>query len=818
MKKHFYQLFIFLVFLGVNFNSSAENLIGGTIEFTYKGGSTYNIKAIVYVDKGAKTTSPDLYQSFIRVGIFSKGATASTDVRMKDVQLNQDSKVDNFTYDNQECVSSITLSTTKIVYSSDVTLDKSLYNNAGGYYIAWQDGNRNVTTNANATQGMTLYLEFPPLNVTDNSSPVFKLNKGLVACKGQSFSFDLGANDVDGNTLSYRLVDPFSAPQYSTIAGKQHSPDPRNTSFNTYQAVVWNGGFSAVNPITGVVTLNAAGVLSGTPTQVGKYLVVVECREFRGGTQIGLNRMDFEIVVENCTPTKPNIYLSGEGPAHLPSVVICEGSYRILETPYNATFTYVWKKNGVVIPGATKYQLEVLYADAGTYTVTRTSTGCVGTETSLNTDVNPQAGENVLLSVADSTICSADVPVVLTITQNSSGAVLAGFKREWFNNNVLMTGIIGQFTGVSVSGKYSVKVTQLTGAKCTYKAQKEVIITPTPNPTIVNVTNKISICQGESVKLRANPLETDVKYIWVKNSADILTAPEIDITTSGTYGLRAESTINTDCFNFAPTPVIITVNPIPVVTFAPVNAVCSTKSAKIDLRNYVLPNYVSPNGVFTGAGIKNGYEFDPTASGYGSFPIKYTYTSNAGCPKDASQTIVVDLTPSVKLGNDITIFRGDTIRLKSVGSTGNPFVYTWTPATSLSSPSIPQPLANPDITTEYVVKVSSPSGCSATDKIMITVRSKLKIPTAFTPNSDTINDSWVIMETNREFNDYPDIEVKIFNRWGGEIFTSIGSGAYQSRPFDGIQSGERLPAGSYFYVIKPSPDVPVLTGYVTIVR
>jgi gliding motility-associated-like protein len=173
----------------------------------------------------------------------------------------------------------------------------------------------------------------------------------------------------------------------------------------------------------------------------------------------------------------------------------------------------------------------------------------------------------------------------------------------------------------------------------------------------------------------------------------------------------------------------------------------------------------------------------------------------------------------VKLGNDITIFRGDTVRLKSVGSTGSKYVYDWTPATTLNSPNIPQPMAKPDVTTEYIVKVTSLLGkCSATDKIIISVKSILKIPSAFTPNNDTINDTWTILDSNREFNDYPDIEVKIFNRWGGEIFYSIGSGAYQTKPFDGIQDGQRLPAGTYFYVIKPSPEVPSLTGYVTIVR
>lgn len=818
MRKQHYQLFFLLVFFTVNFQAMAENIIGGTLEFTHKSGDVYTVKTIVYIDKGAKKTSPDLYQNFINVAIYTKGATAANDILQLPIKLNLESKTDNFSYDNEACVASFTLSTTKIVYSSDITIDKSQYNNAGGYYLAWQDGNRNVTTNANATQGMTFYLEFPPLNATNNSSPVFKLNKGLVACKGNPFRIDLGATDADGNTMTYALVNPLSAPGTTTVAGKQKKPDPRNTSFNAYQQVVWNAGFSALSPIPGGVALNPnTGELSCTPTAIGKYLVVIECKEFRGGTQIGLNRMDFEIVVEECIPTKPKIFLSGEVPNHLPAVVICDGSFRILETPYNTAFTYVWKKNGVVVSGATSNQLKVKYADAGTYTVIRTSTTCVGTGTSLDTQVNPQLGENVKLSIPDSTICSANVPVVLTITQNSSGAALNGFRKEWFKDGVLMTGIFGQSTPISLSGKYTVQVTQRAAPQCTYEAAKEIIITPTPDPKILNVTGKISICDGDIAQLKADPIETDVNYFWVKSSVDIKTGTDLEVKTSGTYSLRAESTKNADCFATATPPVTITVNPNPIPTFTPVPAMCNTKASKVDLRNYVTPTYVSPNGVFTGLGIINGYEFDPTVSGYGSFPIKYTYTSSVGCTGTVSQTIVVDLTPAVKLGNDITIFRGDTVKLRAIGSTGSKYFYEWTPATGLNSPNILQPLANPTDSTTYTVKVSSvTSSCSATAKITVMVRERLKIPTAFTPNSDAINNNWEILGNNQELNDYPHIEVKIYNRWGSEIFTALG--ASNANSFDGKIDGQRLPDGPYFYVIKPSPDVPALTGYVTIVR
>jgi gliding motility-associated-like protein len=100
--------------------------------------------------------------------------------------------------------------------------------------------------------------------------------------------------------------------------------------------------------------------------------------------------------------------------------------------------------------------------------------------------------------------------------------------------------------------------------------------------------------------------------------------------------------------------------------------------------------------------------------------------------------------------------------------------------------------------------------CSAEDDVFITVRPRLKFANAFTPNNDAVNDTWEI----EGIGEYPNAEVTIFNRWGNEMFYSIG----YNQSFDGIQKNERLPAGTYFYVIKPSPDVPTLTGYLTIVR
>lgn len=88
--------------------------------------------------------------------------------------------------------------------------------------------------------------------------------------------------------------------------------------------------------------------------------------------------------------------------------------------------------------------------------------------------------------------------------------------------------------------------------------------------------------------------------------------------------------------------------------------------------------------------------------------------------------------------------------------------------------------------------------------------SSIKIPTAFSPNDDGINDQWNIIG----FEQYPSPEVEIFNRYGASVYHSIG---YTS-PFEGKRNGNLLPAGVYFYMIKLTNECAPLSGSLTLIR
>ncbi|MCX7697308.1 MAG: gliding motility-associated C-terminal domain-containing protein [Bacteroidales bacterium] len=84
----------------------------------------------------------------------------------------------------------------------------------------------------------------------------------------------------------------------------------------------------------------------------------------------------------------------------------------------------------------------------------------------------------------------------------------------------------------------------------------------------------------------------------------------------------------------------------------------------------------------------------------------------------------------------------------------------------------------------------------------------LEIATILTPNGDHLNDTWQI----RSIQYFPKARIEVFDKFGNLVFSSDG----EYEPWDGTYKGSILPAGSYYYVIKFSPDGEQITGIVDI--
>ncbi len=96
--------------------------------------------------------------------------------------------------------------------------------------------------------------------------------------------------------------------------------------------------------------------------------------------------------------------------------------------------------------------------------------------------------------------------------------------------------------------------------------------------------------------------------------------------------------------------------------------------------------------------------------------------SLGGC-KTTDSTYATVIGTDVHAGPDTSICKGNSVRL--FASTG--IKYEWTPANSLSSANIINPVARPDVTTEYTVKVTDSYGCSDTAKVQIKILNSVPV-------------------------------------------------------------------------------------------
>ncbi len=103
----------------------------------------------------------------------------------------------------------------------------------------------------------------------------------------------------------------------------------------------------------------------------------------------------------------------------------------------------------------------------------------------------------------------------------------------------------------------------------------------------------------------------------------------------------------------------------------------------------------------------------------------------------------------------------------------------------------------------YVVTqiVSDGYGCSDTARVAIKINNVTNeistlIPNAISPNGDGKNDVWKLDFLSIL---YPNAEINIYTRWGENIYNSVG--AY-TNPWDGTYNGQKLPVGTYYYVLN----------------
>lgn len=180
-----------------------------------------------------------------------------------------------------------------------------------------------------------------------------------------------------------------------------------------------------------------------------------------------------------------------------------------------------------------------------------------------------------------------------------------------------------------------------------------------------------------------------------------------------------------------------------------------------------------------------------------------TVTDNNGCTGIATQTVIQNPNPTPSIEGNLFILPNSLTELNA----GNNFVsYVW--SNGDITPSI-----NVGTKGEYSVTVTDSNTCTGTASANV-IQVVAIIPTAFSPNNDSVNDELRIVSNNSFINQ---IKWSIFNRWGEKVFETNDI----TEAWDGTHKGQEVPNGVYAYYAEVTfinEQAQIYQGNVTVVR
>jgi gliding motility-associated-like protein len=439
-------------------------------------------------------------------------------------------------------------------------------------------------------------------------------------------------------------------------------------------------------------------------------------------------------------------------------LTICDGGTAALDAGSSFS-SYLWNT------GATSQQISA--TASGTYQVEVSNGGCTVTDDVI---INISQVMNMTAMVTDITCLNPLGRIEITATGGTSPYTYYIGNTNNGSNNV--------FDGLSM-GLYTIQVVDNAG--CRLSRIAEVKKDPTKDLDATAVTTSPS-CYGDAngvinvqVGAGTGPFE------YALQGGAYQPSPDFTNLSAGNYVVLVR---NASCY--VEVPIALTGPDELRLAYNKTDEHCSESNGEV-------------NAVVIGGTPPYSYYWDNTAGGAditglqaGAYQLLVTDQQN--CSQQA--TVILDnltLPPVYITNNDTTINIGQSVKLHAI----NAVDYAWTPVTGLSCTDCADPVATPRETTTYTVTTVTGMNCTKTDVVTVNVtfNNSLYIPTAFTPNGDGVNDQFVVKARGVAI-----YNIRIFNRWGQQVFFSDNVSAHWDGKFNSLMQ----PAGSYVYIVTYS--------------
>ncbi len=465
-----------------------------------------------------------------------------------------------------------------------------------------------------------------------------------------------------------------------------------------------------VNGTTSTIPVSCQGVNNGTITATATFGTAPFEFSLDGGVfQTGSNPYIFTgvsfgthtVVIRDIVGCTRSISADvSSGPPLLASTAstatVCNGASNgtITVTPTNGTGPYTFSLDGgPFVPGASPFTFTNVSSGPHTVVV-RDAPGCI--TNLINVSVADGPVITTTVSKTDA-LCNGGATGTITVAQPVLG--VAPFQYS-------LDGVIWQasnsFTGL-VAGSYTVFYRSGNGCQ----GSQPVTITEPTALTAATSTVPV-VCNGENNGIiNVSPAGGVSPYLFSIDGGTSWQGGSTFNVAAGNYTVSIR-----DANNCLITSLVSVTEPA-LLTAASLNTNASCDGGN-DGRITVNANGGNANYVYALDGISF-----QASNIFNVSPGTYTVTvkDNFGCTTSFNTTVGLTVNLFLTPLTDPTICNGTSIQLNAVS---NATIYSWSPGNGLSSTSIPNPVASPSISTQYIVTATL-GRCTTTDTVIVNV-------------------------------------------------------------------------------------------------
>ena len=468
----------------------------------------------------------------------------------------------------------------------------------------------------------------------------------------------------------------------------------------------------------------------------------------------------------------------------------CTGTALATVTGGTGPFSYSWTNSGL-----DTNEITGLCVGLQGVTVVDLATGCTVADTA---SVIAPSTLNIQLTGTDNSLCTSVCDGEAQVTVNSGSGIYTYLWSSGGSSDV-ETGLCGGMVFVTVTDATSGCI-----------AEDSIMINDLPALVVSNVNVVNASCENSndgSITSTISGGIAPISFNWVGDNF-VATTQDISNLLPGDYiytfidavGCETSDTVTVG----ATTTLNLNADSVTLCEYADSVWISATATSNATV-DYL---WTDLNGQIVGDSSSVYVAFYPDSTVY-----VVSATAGSGCLATDTVLISIENALVVEAGLDRTVIAGETVQLGGAPTSNQPSsTYLWSPSDGLSDPGVANPLATPEVSTTYQVNVTTLTGCAGVDTVRIEVLPGFEYPSGFTPNNDGTNDVW-----NLDFiSDYPDAVVTIFNRWGQQLYQSVG----YTDPWDGTFEGEPIPVGTYYFIIELNDETftEPLSGPITIVR